>query len=324
MPARPFDELTVRGRTSRLRRLIPAVIAQHDIRVARVRLVAQAFNTTFRIDTVDGRRFALRVGSSWRLHTDAVSEVEAAWTKALAADTEVRPPQVVRTRSGAPSVWATSSGVPVPRECVLFTWQEGRPLRGRLGDAELVAAAGEVLATLHEHAAAFDGVRADQVLRADRVCYFRVPQVLSQRCGALFSDGLAWAQEGIDALWRTRGSRAMLLHGDAHPSNLLVRHHRVVPVDFQDAIWAPVEQDLAITLTSLDARDPSGAHAATFRDGYRRRRRWPEIDPDLFDRLQIARRLHVANLMLHVWPSRAPTYVAMLDADLRRRLRTTA
>lgn len=321
VPVAAFAELTPRGRAYRLRRLVPQVLGHHDIAVARVRLVTEAFNTTFRIDATDGQRYALRVGATWRLHTDTIAEVEAVWADALATDTDVRPPQVVRTRSGAPSVWAAADGVPEPRECVLFTWQDGRPLRERLGDPALLGAAGAVLATLHDHARAFDSIAADQVLCADRVCYFRLPQVLAARCGTLFADGLAWAQDGVDALWRERGSQAQLLHGDVHPGNLLARRRSVVPIDFQDAVWGPQEHDLAITLNSLDSRDPAGALTAAFRRGYERRRCWPDIDADLLDRLQIARRLHVANFMLHVWPARATGYVADLADALGRRLR---
>lgn len=237
MPVTPYDELTPRGRTRRVRRLVPVVLAEYDIEVARVRLVAEAFNTVFRIDAQDGRRYALRVGARWRLHTDGVADVEAAWAAALAHDTDLRPPQVVRSRRGAASVWATADGVPGARECVLFTWQEGRRLHDRLPDARLLAAAGEALAVLHEHGAGTDSPTANQVLPADRVCYFRVPTILPGRHGTLFAEGLAWAQEGLDALWAERGRTAHLLHGDFHPSNLLVRHRRVVPIDFQDVCW---------------------------------------------------------------------------------------
>ena len=189
-----FDELTPRGQVRRLRRLVPLAMAHHDIDVARVRLAAQAFNTTFRVDASDGRRYALRVGSRWHLTTAGIAEVEAVWAAALATDTTVTPPQVVRTRAGAPSVTVGSAGVPGARACVLFTWQEGRTLVGRLHDLALVAAAGEVLAVLHDHTSGFGGVDADQVLRADRVCYFRLPDLLADR-GTLFAEGTAWAQE---------------------------------------------------------------------------------------------------------------------------------
>ncbi|MBW3604159.1 MAG: hypothetical protein KY460_04450 [Actinobacteria bacterium] len=195
MSVTPYDRLTPRGRTRRLRRLVPAVLAEYDIEVARVRLVTEAFNTIFRVDAGDGRRYALRVGAWWRLHTAAIAEVEAVWAAALAADTDLRPPQVVRSRRGAASVWATTGGVPGSRECVLFTWQEGRRLHDHLPDARLLPTAGETLAVLHEHGASTDSVTSDQVVRADRVCYFRLPTILPDRHGPRFAEGLAWAQE---------------------------------------------------------------------------------------------------------------------------------
>lgn len=94
---RRFDELTPRGRVRRLRRLVPLAMAHHDIDVPRVRLAAQAFNTTFRIDAAGGQRYALRIGARLHLATDVIAEVEAIWAAALAAETRSR-----HHRSSAP------------------------------------------------------------------------------------------------------------------------------------------------------------------------------------------------------------------------------
>lgn len=317
MTARAFAELTPRGQAVRLRRLVPQVLAAHDVHATSVGLVARAFNTTVRVDDVRGRRFALRIGSPWRMHTAAIAEAEAVWAAALAADTDVAPPQVVRTPDGAPSVWAMADGVPQSRECLLFSWQPGRALR--IGDPTEVATAGSVLAALHAHGASFGGVRPDQVLRADRVCYFRLPVVLADRGGALFDEALDWAQRGLDRLWRDHGARAHILHGDFYQRNVLVDRGTVVPIDFQDAAWGLEAQDIAIALVMLDHEDPSGVAAAAFERGYRRRRAWP-ADPDDLSLLQIARRLHVANFVLNVRPGYPGTFIVDLGRDLRRML----
>lgn len=109
---RAFGDLTPTGRVRRLRRLAPLAMAHHDVEAARVRLAAQAFNTTFRIDASDGRRYALRIGAPWHLNTDGIAEVEAVWATALAADTRVVPPQACRTREGAASVTVADEAVP--------------------------------------------------------------------------------------------------------------------------------------------------------------------------------------------------------------------
>lgn len=321
MSRRSFTDLTPMGQVRRLRALVPSAMAHHDVDVARVRLAARAFNTTFRIDGRDGRRYALRVGAPLQLATAAIAEVEATWAAALAADTPVAPPQVQRTRDGSAAATVTADGVPDRRECVLFTWQEGHTLHGRLHDAGLVARAGEVLAVLHAHAAGFDGVQPHQVLRGDRVCYFHLPDRLADH-DPLFSEGAAWAQEGLDRLWRRRGGAAQLLHGDYYPRNLLVRHGRVVPVDFQDAVWAPVELDAAITLVMLEHDDPSGAATTAFRRGYERYGRWPLDDHDERRRLTIARRLQIANLQFVLLPGTTSPFVSDLARDLRRVLRS--
>jgi Ser/Thr protein kinase RdoA (MazF antagonist) len=199
----------------------------------------------------------------------------------------------------------------------MFTWQEGRSLRGRLDDADLVAAMGELLALLHAHAADFANVSADEVLHGDRGCYLRVPDALSDD-GSLLAEGVAWAQEGLDALWTTRGGAAHLCHGDLHPNNVLVRHRRVVPVDFQDAMWGLEEQDIAITLVMLAREDPSGGAAAALRRGYERHRAWPAVAPATMDLLMIVRRLHIVNVLTAVRPAMVPPFRAAVLHDLRR------
>lgn len=317
MDARPFEELTALGQTRRMRALALAALAAYGIDVVRLRLVGRSFNTVFRVDDRDGRRFALRVGAALRLHHPGIAEVEAAWARALARDTAVDPPQVVRTREGAASVWISHPEVPHRRECVLFTWREGRLLAQRM-NRERLGLAGEVLAVLHAHGETFAEVRDTDVLRTDRVLYFRIPPALTQADvphRALFAEAVDWAQEGLDALWRDHGGTAHLLHGDFYPRNLLVHRGRVVPIDFQDAIWGLEMQDVAIALTMLDSVD-GGALSAAFRRGYERRRPWPIDDPATLALLQTARRLQLADLVANLRGPTAP-YIAETARDIR-------
>lgn len=225
---------------------------------------------------------------------------------------------MVRTRDGAAAVRVADDGVPGIRECVLFEWREGRSLRGRLGELDLVEALGAVLATLHAHGADFAGVGPGDVPRADRVCYFDLPDLLSTRGGPL-ADAIGRTQGWLDRWWCARGDHAHLLHGDVHPNNVLVRHGRLVPIDFQDAVWGLEEQDLAITLVMLDRDDPGGDAAAALRRGYERHRPWPPVDAQGMHRLMLARRLHIANLELNVAPGRTSPFLARLLRDLDER-----
>ena len=64
---RAFDELTIRGRISRLRGLALDALREYDLEVEHCSFAGRAFNTVFRIGTTDGSSYALRVSPSLRI-----------------------------------------------------------------------------------------------------------------------------------------------------------------------------------------------------------------------------------------------------------------
>jgi len=96
--------------------------------------IAYRENMTFAVDAGVRGRFALRIHqASYR--SDAQIRSELAFMGALLAQ-GVRTPEVVPATDGSPLVVVERAGVPEPRQCDLFEWIEGRPLR-ETGDASL-------------------------------------------------------------------------------------------------------------------------------------------------------------------------------------------
>ena len=256
---RRFEDLTPAGQIGRLRLLALDALEHYGLPPGRSRcsLAGRSFNTVFRVDGSDGRRCALRVGSALRIHSDETEVVEAAWITALGNDADVEVPEVVPAANASPVVRQGHLGVPEDRLCMMFGWIGGRTLSEAMTPPR-ARALGSVAARLHEHAAgtviAGDWKDPPSVLVADQVLHWRIPNRLAELAGTyatLFDDAVLRAQATLDDLWRHPPHQPHLLHGDLTPYNVMVRHNRLVPIDFQDLVWGFDVQDLAITLVSL-------------------------------------------------------------------------
>ena len=93
--------------------------------------------------------------------------------------------------------WGTDGSVSEPRVCILFDWVAGRSLRSCVTERRS-AALGRLSARLQQDAAAWSPPGAEDVLLADCVLYWRLPEQLSLAgprfgFGTLFVDALARA-----------------------------------------------------------------------------------------------------------------------------------
>jgi Ser/Thr protein kinase RdoA (MazF antagonist) len=284
-------------------------LARYDIDVARFAVQARSFNTIVRLDARDGRRLALRVGTTERIHPVGNELVEAAWLKLIRDEGIVAVPTVVGDRDGRPAVTVRLDGERGTRDCMLFGWVDGRQLGLDLRPRD-VRASGRILALLHEQAAG--GSYAPPAIVADRVLYFTSPRFLDDlepRYGRLFADAEAGSQAAIDALWASPPHAPHLLHGDFTQLNLLANRGRLTVIDFQDLIWGFEVQDVAIALYGYSWMAAGGAHAEAFRAGYEEARAWPVDDPAVVDALWAARQLLQVNLALTLRRSGFESYV---------------
>ena len=283
-----------------VRRLGRAALEQFGVRARRVDPVAQSHNSVFRVRSDEGD-FALRVGPAFRAHPIDAAHAEAELTAEL-ADAGIPVPRVRRTLDGPPAALLRADDVAGERECMLLTWTPGRPIARPASDRN-VERLGVLSARLHavarprsEHPrGAFDGRRA--VLIAGDDLLDLAPRELQH----VFADAHDRAQAAIDSLWTRDGIRPALLHNDLTVSNVLLRGDELLPIDFQDASWVHVEQDLAITLYGFTGGVvPSPDLLARFRRAYETVRPWPALDDELLRLLLVARRLTMVSLALHL------------------------
>lgn len=278
-------------------------LRSYDIAALRVRLAATSFNSVFRVTTASAV-YALRVGAVLRIHPEGTAAVEAAWHRRL-REQGVHVPDVVANSDGEFATMVPDKRAEQGRRvCILFDWVAGRLLRTCLTPRR-AAELGRLSARLQQDGAAWAAPGAGEVLRADRVLYWRLPSQLAAAgtrfgFGTLFTDALARAQSVLDSLWRSPPHPPHLVHGDLTPHNVIASpRDGLIPIDFQDTVLGFDIQDLSFTIAAL-RRWPDGDRLTeAFRAGYAECRPWPEVSPDLLGSLIVARGLQQLNLTLN-------------------------
>lgn len=269
-----------------------------------VRLAAESFNSIFRVTTASAV-YALRVGALLQIHPAGTAAVEAAWHRRLREQGMFVPDVLANVDGELATVVSHGRAERGTRVCILFEWIAGRSLRTCMTGPR-AAALGRLSARLQEDGAAWSPPGAVDVLRADRVLYWRVPDQLAAAgsrfgFGTLFTDARACAQAVLDELWQDPPHPPHLVHGDLTPQNVIVSpRHGLVPIDLQDTVRGFEVQDLSITISALRRRPGSDRLVDAFRSGYCEHRRWPDVSPALLDSLIVARGLQQMNLTLNV------------------------
>jgi len=300
----PFAFLTEQGRARRMRPLAFAALAHYDLDVRRLRLVNNETNCTFRVDTSDGRTYALRI-SIPDFHTLDEIHAEIAWLDALASESDIKIARPIPTRTGEFIVEAGARGVPEERRCVLFEWVPGRPVSERPTQAQL-REFGRLIARLHACGASYQPPKPAAVRRMDRVCLMGGPDVLldGDTRALLTPQGFEQLREMRAAVERelawlyARDEPPRVLHGDLHWWNVMVSRGKLRPIDFEDLCWGYPIQDVAISAYYTASGEHEEAFRVEVRRGYEEVATWPELYPGQIDLHRVHRALDLFNFVL--------------------------
>lgn len=316
---KPFVDVTARTQVARLRALAAQALVSWELGDATLRLLHHGYNTTFRVNAADGRRFALRVNVI-PTKTEAHLRAEVAWLTALSAETGLRVPTPQRTRDGewAARIASPDHGRDLP--LVLFSWLDGRNI-GFKPRPRQARAVGEAMALLHDHARSwrppegsalplFDNVLTDLPNR------FGDHPALDADARAVLTDALALAQQLQDRAFAAGG--VIPLHADLHGGNLKWHRGRLSVFDFDDAGRGVPALDLAIATYYL--RDDAAAEDA-LRQGYASVRPLPEIGAEVFEGLVAGRNLLLVDDLLEQQNAELRAIIPAYMASSVRRLR---
>ncbi|MFC4639829.1 phosphotransferase enzyme family protein [Deinococcus hohokamensis] len=265
MPA--FEQLSQRAQVARLRPTAQGALRAYGLEVTQLRLLNHGFNTTFRVDTATGTRFALRLNVNSRRSPGQVA-AEMAWLDALSRDTALQVPAPQTTKDGQrlQHVWNEALGRELP--AALFSWLPGRVLGARATAGQL-REVGRATAALHQHARHWT-LPAGAELHSLRDPLMGMPDHLDDDHEHLTPEGREVVREvlrrvhaELDRLYAAERPRA--LHADLHLWNVHWHRGQLSVFDFDDcALGLPV-QDLTISAYYLR---PKGGLERALLDGY--------------------------------------------------------
>jgi Ser/Thr protein kinase RdoA (MazF antagonist) len=334
---RPFDQLTSRGQSRRLRRLAVSVLPAYGLGGGRVALVNHEFNTTFRVDLqasaahdppyVPGR-YLLRIHQSNhhdpRLDRQQVIESELAWLAALRADTTLAVPEPVPTLSGAFVVTAETTGVGT-RFCSLLRWLDGR-IQFEHATPRHLYLVGALMAQLHNHAAswrlppgfarvrwdwhAFFGDTAAYTGLGVRSAWAAIPPAYRP----IFERVVEPLRVAMDALGEDPASFG-LIHADLHLDNVLFAGGEARPIDFDDCGLGHWVYDMAVTLWLYRMKDNWPVYRDAFFSGYATHRPVPDEQIQFLDLFIAARETTIA-LWIAATAEVNPGFGVALEAEL--------
>lgn len=272
---------------------------EFGLEVSDLSLVLHGYNTTFRLDTDDGRRFAMRINTNSH-STLANIAAQQAWCRAITAETSVRVPDPFAAPDGRLVVGVESGEVGSPVQVVVNSWLEG-PDVVRCS-AEQAHALGGAMATLHEHAASWttppgaDFPVFDEPLLGDEDLLTGHPALSGQR-GELIAETMKRCRLACESAGS--GIRAIPLHADLHGGNLKWHEGALAVFDFDDSGLGVPALDLAVATSYLrDGTIESAAVERELRLGYAEVAPLPDIDDAAFEGLIACRQLLLANMLL--------------------------
>lgn len=301
---RSFDSLTKYGRARRLRGVAMDALRHYDLDVARIRLVNNESNCTFRVDCAGGSIYALRINLPG-MRSGAEIRAELVWQEALWQDTDIAVPRPIRTRDGDLVVEARGEGIPETRLCNLSSWVYGRTLSHSRTPGNF-RKLGVLSARIHEHGRRFIPPEGFAVPKLDRVIPKGRPDVLFDG-GQI--DGLP--RESVDLMREMNealetdlqrlfhpAATAQLIHGDLHWWNVLLYRGTLQPIDFEDCVFAFPIQEIAITFYYVLWDGRFADFLSAYREGYESVAGWPEDFPGQFELLMGQRALDLVNLLM--------------------------
>lgn len=305
-------ELSEEEQVARLRRLAERSLAAWGETDARVDLIKYRENAVFRVISKERGKSVLRVHRP-HYREDEQIRSELAWMRAL-ADTGVPTPAVMPTASGDVLTVVASDELGQTRQCDRIAWVEGEPLGSLEHGVDLEEDAlrrtyevvGGLAARLNEHASSWTRpptfVRpswdADALIGENPTFgRFWDLDVLTDEQRAILFRARDRVRESLAEL----GPPSQLIHGDLIPDNVLSdsRHLRII--DFDDCGWSWCGFELATSLFPLLVSGGFEAGLASYLNGYRRRRAFPDHELAVLPELLVARALSYLG-----WPAGRP------------------
>jgi Ser/Thr protein kinase RdoA (MazF antagonist) len=311
-----FENLSTEDQIGSLTSCVQGILSQFDLDVAGFESINHGFNSTFKITTVSGERFALRVNvNSTKTLENLRAEVQ--WVQGIR---DVLVPTPIANSSGEFITFAhhDASGRTLP--AVLFSWLEGEEV-GDEPTADQLFAAGAAMAKLHISSKGFK-FRADASLPL-------IDSVLWGAADYLCGEGAALSQEDQQDMKiayeliqevinrQLAENEPQPIHADMHGWNLMWHDGKLAVFDFDDAMMGTPLIDLATAIYYLDTEEQD----QMFLDGYRSITPLMSYSPRDLDILRMQRRIVLLNYLFETSNPEHQAIIPEYQSETMRRVK---
>jgi Ser/Thr protein kinase RdoA (MazF antagonist) len=288
-----FDELTDDEQATRLERLARKALSPYRLEEAGLRRLPSSRNTVYRVEAASGSLFVLRISDPERSVDGLRREIH--WLSALRRETDLAVPEPILGHGGDLLQHVAAPGVPGFRWCTLYQWVSGKPHRGPWTPA-LASRAGEWIAALHQHGAAFTWPPDVPAAALDDAAVASAVERIADR--GPWTDAEKETIRGIGTAARAR--IAMLdaapgavgaMHGALRRRHLLFDGEEIGAVGFEECRRGPQLYDLAPLWDELAEGEDREALRVALLAGYAARGTLPSDPEDALAVLVRLRRL---------------------------------
>jgi Ser/Thr protein kinase RdoA (MazF antagonist) len=297
---RNFDTLTFQQQLPLLEELAHSAMAAYGLAtVTGIRLVNLSENATYRVDTVDGAAYALRIHRDG-YHDRMAIESELTWLMDLRNTGVVTTPKPIAGRDGELIQQAQHPAMQRPRNIVLFAWEQGR--EPGIGEdlAKPFEALGEAAARMHLHVMQWQRPtwftrhtwNFETALGEDNPHWGRWREGLgvTLEMQKLFGRTVDVIGERLSAYGQSK-ERFGLVHGDLRLANLLVDGDKVKVIDFDDCGFSWFMYDAATPVSFYEHEPQVPELIESWKTGYRRVRELSGADEAEIPTFVMLRRL---------------------------------
>lgn len=296
------------------------ILIRYPISVKSVVSINYEYNATLKVETNDGRLFALRINTN-SPRTPENLKAEIAWVRHLVEDSRVRVPRPIENLEGEfhTSIFHEPSGRMF--HCVLYSWIKGSELEDEPTDEQLFAL-GAAMATMHIIAPDFSLPIGASLPTYDDSLWWTEDFLLSEKsvldpeAKQLISQALSAIKTGVDKLYMD--ATPILIHADMHGGNVLWHEGNLSVIDFDDSGFGLPVQDLATALYYLDTPEQDAA----LRSGYQSVAPVPECSEKEMKMLFLQRRIILLNYLYETSNLEHRSMIPEYQEETLRRIRT--
>jgi Ser/Thr protein kinase RdoA (MazF antagonist) len=294
---KPFEQLSHRGKMRRLHQMAVAALPRYNLAGASCTLLNASTNTLFDVRTRNNEQLVLRIATpGWRTLTDLQSE--AMWLEALARDTNLRTPRIIRSLDDEAVITMQAKEVPASCHITLTTFLPGMLMGKRLTETNLKKM-GALFARLHQHGKAWQPPAGFSSRAFEHFLSRGEPNALIDESPPVIHQAIARVDAEYASLDR---ADLRVIHCDLWHDNIKVHHGELCPFDFEDTVWGFRLHDIAMAMLDLREVVDDEKYACLldhFREGYEAELDWPAGN---MDALQAGRILWRMNYIKRNYP----------------------